>query len=57
MTKAETTTDDVKSLSISALLLKMGEKLSSEEDKEAINLLMETVRDLDIGKQTVGNLL
>ncbi len=57
MSKAGATTDDVKSLSISALLKKMREKLSGEEDKEAISLLMETVRDLDIGKQKVGSLL
>jgi hypothetical protein len=35
----------------------MAGKLSSEEDKEAISLLMETVKDLDLGKQTVGNLI
>lgn len=57
MSKAGTTKDDVKNLSISALLLKMREKLSGEEDKDAISLLMETVRDLDIGKKKVGSLL
>lgn len=57
MTKAGTKTDEVKSLSISALLLKMRGKLNSEEDKEAINLLIDTVRDLDLGKQMVGSLL
>ncbi len=57
MSKAGTTTDDVKNLTISALLMKMREKLSGEEDRDAITLLMETVRDLDIGKQMVGSLL
>ena len=57
MSKAGTTTDEVKNLTITALLMKMHEKLSGEEDKDAITLLMETVRDLDIGKQMVGSLL
>jgi len=57
MTKTGTKTDDVKNLSLAALLSKMAETLSSEEDKEAITLLMETVRDLDLGKQMVGKLL
>ena len=57
MTKAGTQKEEVKSLSISALLMKMRGKLNSEEDKEALNLLIETVRDLDLGKQIVGSLL
>ena len=57
MSKAGTTTDEVKNLSVSALLMKMREKLVGEEDKAALQLLMETVRDLDIGRQRVGSLL
>ena len=57
MSKAGTTTDDVKNLTISALLMKMREKLSSEDDKDTVAYLMERVQDLDIGKQHVAGLL
>jgi len=57
MSKAGTTTEDVKNLTISALLMKMREKLSSEDDKDTVAYLMERVQDLDIGKQHVAGLL
>ncbi len=55
MGKSGTTQDDIKSLTISSLLMKMQGKLSEAEDKTAISSLIERVRDLDIGSLKVGD--
>jgi len=57
MTKTGTNAEDVKSLSIAALLLKISEKVISKDDRDVVNSMLKKVRDLDIGKQKVDSLL
>ena len=50
-------TEDVKNLSISALLLKMGTLAKDDESQSLITRLMETVKNAGIGDSEVGKFL
>ncbi len=57
MTQAGVSTEDVKNLSLTALLLKLREKASGEGDRDLLSSMMKTVTDLGIGEQSAKGLL
>ncbi|MEL6636691.1 MAG: flotillin family protein [Bacteroidota bacterium] len=57
MNRVGLTTEDVKNLSLTALLLRLREKASGEADRDLLSSLMQTVTDLGIGEQSVKGIL
>ncbi len=57
MVRAGVSTEDVKNLSLTALLLKLRDKASGEGDRDLLSSMMKTVTELGVGEQTVKALL
>ncbi len=57
MGKTGITTDDIKNLTLAALLLKIRDNVSDNDDQNTISQLMKSVKDLGIDKQMVDGLL
>jgi len=50
-------TEDIKNLTMSALLMKLRENVSAKDDKDSVTKLLKSVSDLGIGKQLAEVLL
>jgi len=50
-------TEDIKNLTMSALLMKLRENVSAKDDKDSVTKLLQSVSDLGIGKQLAEVLL
>jgi len=57
MVKTGISTGDIKNLTITALLMKIRENVSDDNDQDTISKLMKSVKDLGIDKQLVEGLL
>lgn len=57
MTQSGFTTEDIKNITLSALLLKLREQTSEGEDKDMISQLMQSVSQLGIGEQLAQGLV
>ena len=57
ISKTGVTTEDLKNLTLSSLLLKIQNQVTEEEDLSLLDYLMNMVKDLDIGQQQAKDIL